>query len=72
MFDNVMAKVQALSNAVNKSVKHEDVVEEVVGITFLNPTCMRWSSEFAAVGRIASVGSEKVRVSTEDWIGTNN
>ena len=56
-----MAKVQALSNAVNKSVKHADVVEEVVGITFLNPTCTRWSSEFAAVGRIASVGSEKVR-----------
>jgi len=60
-YDNAMAKVQALSNAVNKSVKHADVVEDVVGITFLNPTCTRWSSEFAAVSRIVTVGSEKVR-----------
>jgi len=60
-YDNAMAKVQALSNAVNKSVKHADVVEEVAGITFLNPTCTRWSSEFNAVTRIVTVGLEKVR-----------
>lgn len=60
-YDNAMAKVQALSNAVNKSVKHADVVEEVAGIAFLNPTCTRWSSEFNAVTRIVNVGLEKVR-----------
>ena len=61
MYDRSMGKVQALSNAVNKSVKHADVVEDVVEVTFLNPTCTRWSSEFSAVSRIVVVGLEKVR-----------
>ena len=59
--DKAMGKVQALSNAVTRSVKSADIVEDIVGITFMNPTCTRWSSEFTAVSRIVSVGLEKVR-----------
>jgi hypothetical protein len=51
----------ALSNAVNRSVKHADAVEDIIGMTFMNPTCTRWSSEFNAVNRIVAVGLDKVR-----------
>ena len=61
MSDKALAKVQALSDAVNRSVKHAVIVNDIVGVTFLNPTCTRWSSEFSAVSRIVSVGLEKVR-----------
>jgi hypothetical protein len=46
-YDRAMSKVQALSNAVNTSTKSADIVEDTVGLTFLNPTCTRWSSDFA-------------------------
>ena len=60
IYVRVMAKVQALSHAVNRSTKHADVVEKIVGLTFLNPTCTWWSSEYMAVNRIITVGLEKV------------
>ena len=60
-YDKAMAKVQALSNAVSRSVKHADAVEDIIGMTFINPTCTRWSSEFNAVNRIVTVGLDKVR-----------
>src|SRR6218665_3815947 len=48
-FDRAMAKVQALSNAVNRSPKLNDLVEEITETTFTNPTSTRWSSSFHAV-----------------------
>lgn len=60
-FDRAMSKVQALSNAVNTSTKSADIVEDTVGLTFLNPTCTRWSSDFTAVSRVVEVGLVKVR-----------
>jgi len=61
-YDRAMAKVQALSNAVNRSLKLNDIVEEIAGTTFINPTCTRWSSNFYAVERVISIGAEKVKV----------
>ena len=40
-YDGAMSKFQALSNAVHRSTRHADIVEEEVGLTFLNPTCTR-------------------------------
>ena len=51
-----MGKVQALSNAVSSSPKMNDIVEEITGSTFINPTCTRWSSVFSAVQRVISIG----------------
>jgi len=61
VYDRVMGKVQALRNAVSRSTKHADVVEEIAGLTFLNPTCTRWSSEYMAVDRLVQISIEKVR-----------
>ena len=43
-------------NAVNRSPKMSDTVEEIAGTTFINPTATRWSSEFDAVQRVLSAG----------------
>jgi hypothetical protein len=59
VYDRAMAKVQALSNAVQRSTKWADIVQDVVGLTFLNPTCTRWNSYYYAVRRIVEVGLEK-------------
>jgi hypothetical protein len=59
-YDSAMAKVQALSNAVHRSTKNADIVEDVVGVTFRNPTCTRCSSSYTAVKRIVDVGITKV------------
>ena len=40
-YDRAIAKVQALSNAVNRSPKMNDNVEEITGTTFINPTSTR-------------------------------
>ena len=61
-YDRVMAKVQALSNSVNRSPKLNDIVEEISGSTFLNPTATRWSSSFYAVQRVVIIGLDKVRL----------
>ena len=37
-YDRVMGKVQALSNAVQRSTKNADEVEDTILLTFLNPT----------------------------------
>jgi len=55
-YDRSMAKVQTLSNAVNRSPKMSDIVEEIAGTTFINATATRWSSEFDAVQRVLSAG----------------
>ena len=39
--DKAMGKVQALSNSACRSTCHDDTVEDMVGLTFLNPTCTR-------------------------------
>lgn len=62
VYDGAMAKVQALSNAVHRSTKNADIVEDEVGLTFLNPTCTRWSASYAAVQRIVEVGIDKVNL----------
>lgn len=61
-YDRAMAKVQALSNAVNRSPKINDTVKDVTGPTFINPTCTRWSSKFYAVQCVVSVGLGKVKL----------
>lgn len=61
IYDGAMAKVQALSNAVHRSTKNSDIVEDEIGMTFLNPTCTRWSSSYMAVQRIVEVGIEKTQ-----------
>lgn len=61
LYDRAMGKIQALSNAVNRSTKHADAVEEIIGVTFLNPTCTRWMSDYMAVRRVVDVGLGKVR-----------
>jgi len=43
-----MAKVQA--NAVNRSPKMNDIVEEITGTTFINPTSTRWNAFSAQLG----------------------
>jgi len=58
-YDGAMSKVQALSNAVHRSTRHADIVEEEVGLTFLNPTCTRRCSSYTAVQRVVNVGIEK-------------
>jgi hypothetical protein len=58
--DRAMGKVQALSNAVNRSTNHNDTVEKITGTTFLKPICVRWCSEFYAVERVVKIGLEKV------------
>lgn len=60
LYDRAMAKVTALSNAVSRSPKNADTVEELTGSTFLNPTVTRWSSDYYAVERITTIGLEKV------------
>ena len=47
-----MGKVQALSNAVQRSTKNAEEVEDAVELTFLNPTMTRWNSSCFAVKRI--------------------
>ena len=42
-YNRAMTKVQALSNAVNHSPKMSDIVEEITGTTFINPTSSRRS-----------------------------
>lgn len=61
LYDRAMGKVQALSNSVSRSTKHADAVEEITGVTFLNPTCTRWMSDYTAVRRVVEVGLVKVR-----------
>jgi len=60
-YDRAMAKVQALCNAVSRSPKLNDIVEEITGTTFMNPTSTRWSSDFSAVKRVVAVGLQKVK-----------
>jgi hypothetical protein len=61
IYDCAMAKVQGLSNAVHRSTKNVDIVQDEIGLVFLNPTYTRWSSSYAAVQRIVQVGIEKTR-----------
>lgn len=61
IYDGAMAKVQGLSNAVHRSTKNADIVADEIGLMFLNPTCTRWSSSYAAVQRIVQVGLEKTQ-----------
>jgi len=37
-YGGAMSKFQALSNAVHRSTRHADIVDEEVGLMFLNPT----------------------------------
>jgi len=60
-YDRAMAKVQALCNPVSRSPKLNDIVEEITGTTFMNPTSTRWSSDFSAVERVVAVGLQKVK-----------
>ena len=55
-----MRKVQALFNAVQRSTKNADEVEDTIGLTFLNPTITRWNSSYFAVKRIVEVGIDGV------------
>jgi len=64
-YDSAMSKVQALSNAIHRSTRYADIVEEEVGLTLLNPTCTRWCSSYTAVQRIVLVGTEKVQACQE-------
>ena len=64
-YDSAMSKVQSLSNAVHRSTNNANIVEEIVGLMFLNPTCTRWSSSYAAVQRIVDVGIEKLQACQE-------
>src|SRR6266516_2340179 len=57
-----MAKVQALMNAVNRSTKNADIVADITNLIFLNPTCTRWSSDFAAMKRVVDIVVEKERL----------
>lgn len=59
-YDRAMAKVQALWNAVSRSPKHNDAVEEIAAKSFVQPTCTRWCSEYYAVERIVDIGFEKI------------
>lgn len=59
-YDRAMGKVQALSNAVNRSPKQNDAVVDIIGQTFLQPNCTRWCSEYYAVQRVVDIGLEKV------------
>jgi hypothetical protein len=59
-YDRVMAKIQALWNAVSRSPKNNDVIEEIANKSFIQPTCTRWCSEYYAVERIVDIGLEKV------------
>lgn len=59
-YDRVMAKIQALWNAVSRSPKNNDVIEEIANKSFVQPTCTRWCSEYYAVERIVDIGLEKV------------
>jgi len=59
-YDRAMAKVQALSNAVSRSPKMNDTVQEITGKTFLKPTCTRWCSEYYSVARVVEIGFDKV------------
>ena len=61
-YDRAMAKVQALSNAVSRSPKMNDIVEDITGSTFINPTCTRWSSDYNAVHRVVSIGLDAVKL----------
>jgi hypothetical protein len=59
-YDRAMAKVQSLRNAVSRSPKHNDAVEEIATKSFVQPTCTRWCSEYYAVERIVDIGFEKI------------
>jgi len=63
--DRAMANVVALSNAVSRSLKNADLVEDVTGSTFLKPTVTRWCSDFYAVETVVDIGFENVR---ESWV----
>lgn len=60
--DRAMGKVQALWNAVNKSAKTNDIVKEITGKTFIQPTITRWNSEYYDVQRVVEIGIEKMNV----------
>src|SRR6266516_6355881 len=57
-----MAKVRALLNAVNRCTKNADIVADITNLTFLNPTCTCWSSDFAAMKRVVDIVVEKERL----------
>lgn len=59
-YDRVMGKVQALSNAVNRSPKNADIVADITGSTFLRPTVTRWCSDYYAVNRVVAIGIDNV------------
>ena len=67
-YDRAMGKVQALSNAVQRSTKNADEVEDTIGLTFLNPTITRWNSSYFAVKRIVEVGIDGV-IACQNKIG---
>jgi hypothetical protein len=60
MYDWVMVKIQALWNAVSRSQKQNDIVDETASKTFIQPTCTRWCSEYYAVERVVEIGLEKI------------
>ena len=64
-YDGAMSTVQALSNAAHRSTRHADIVEEEVGLTFVNPACTRRCSSYTAVQRVVNVGIEKVQTCQE-------
>jgi hypothetical protein len=61
-YDRAMAKVQALSYAVNRNPKMNDNVDAITGTTCLNPTRTRWSSTHYAVQHVINIGLEKVKL----------
>lgn len=60
LYNKAMAKVQALSNAVTRSSRMSDIVEEMTGKTILQPTITRWNSEYFSVERIVEIGFQKI------------
>jgi hypothetical protein len=60
IYDHVMGRVQALSNAVNRSPKNADLVADIAGSTFSWPTVTGWCSEYYAAERVIAIGIEKV------------
>jgi hypothetical protein len=59
-YDRAMGKVQASWNAVSRSPKHNDAVEEIATKSFVQPTSTRWCAEYYAVERIVDTGFEKI------------
>ena len=67
-YDRVMAKIQSLWNAVSRSPKQSDIVEEFSSKCFIQPTCTRWCSEYYAVERIIDIGFASV-VNCQEALG---